>query len=45
MYQWDSLHGEIEVYNKRGVHLNVFDINGYPIKGKGGIKGRRLKID
>ena len=24
-YQWDELHGEIEVYDKRGRHLGVLD--------------------
>jgi hypothetical protein len=23
LYQWDELHGEIEVYNKRGKHVGV----------------------
>lgn len=23
LYTWDSLHGEIEVFNKRGYHLGV----------------------
>jgi Cytotoxic len=25
LYTWDSLHGEIEVYNKRGRHLGAAD--------------------
>lgn len=24
-YTWDALHGEIEVFNKRGKHLGVLD--------------------
>lgn len=24
-YQWDELHGEIEVYDKRGRHLGALD--------------------
>lgn len=24
-YEWDSLHGELEVYNDRGRHLGVLD--------------------
>ena len=29
-YTWDSLHGELEVFNKRGRHLGV----ACPIKGE-----------
>lgn len=25
LYTWDSLHGEIEVYNRRGRHLGAAD--------------------
>ena len=25
LYTWDSLHGEIEVFNSRGVHLGALD--------------------
>ena len=25
LYTWDSLHGEIEVFNKRGKHLGALD--------------------
>jgi hypothetical protein len=25
IYTWDSLHGEVEVFNKRGKHLGVVD--------------------
>lgn len=42
LYQWDSLHGEWEVYNKRGMHLMVQDKNGNRIKGA--IKGRRINL-
>lgn len=24
-YQWDELHGEVEVYNKRGKHLGAME--------------------
>lgn len=41
-YQWDSLHGEVEVYNKRGRHLGVQDANGVLIKEP--IKGRRIDV-
>jgi len=33
IYTWDSLHGEIEVFNKRGRHLGALDpVNGMLIK-------------
>lgn len=33
LYQWDSRHGEIEVYNLRGVHLGAADaVSGELIK-------------
>ena len=42
-YQWDELHGEIEVYNKRGRHLGVLhSITGDKIKEA--IKGRKLDV-
>ena len=40
-YTWDSLHGEVEVFNKRGKHLGVVD----PITGeflKPAVKGRKI---
>jgi hypothetical protein len=41
LYTWDSLHGEIEVFNKRGRHLGVLDaITGNLIKPA--VRGRRL---
>jgi hypothetical protein len=42
IYTWDSLHGEIEVYNRRGKHLGVLDPNGILIKNA--IKGRRIDV-
>ena len=42
LYQWDSLHGEWKVYNKRGMHLMVQDKNGERIKGA--VKGRRINV-
>ena len=38
LYTWDSLHGEIEVYNLRGKHLAVYSPQGVQIKDalKGG---------
>lgn len=42
IYTWDSLHGEIEVFNKRGFHLGVLNPNGDLIKDA--IKGRRIDV-
>lgn len=43
IYTWDSLHGEIEVYNKRGFHLGALDaISGKFIKGA--VKGRKIDV-
>ncbi|EMY5506446.1 colicin E3/pyocin S6 family cytotoxin [Bacillus cereus] len=40
-YTWDSLHGEIEVFNKQGRHLGAADaISGEFIKPA--VKGRKL---
>lgn len=41
-YTWDSLHGEIEVFNKRGKHLGVFSPNGDFIKEP--VKGREIDV-
>jgi len=42
-YTWDSLHGEIEVFNNRGRHLGSADaISGEFIKPP--VKGRRLDV-
>lgn len=41
-YTWDTLHGEAEVFNKRGVHLGVVDpITGLAIKPA--VKGRKIR--
>lgn len=43
LYTWDDLHGEIEVFNKRGFHLGAAD----PITGvvfKPAVKGRRIDV-
>lgn len=43
LYTWDSLHGEIEVFNKRGKHLGVSDPHyGYLIKPS--VKGRKINV-
>jgi len=42
-YTWDSLHGEIEVFNRRGRHMGALD----PIAGtyiKGPERGRTLNV-
>ncbi len=43
IYTWDNLHGEIEVFNKRGKHLGVIE----PIHGtmiKDAVKGRTIDV-
>lgn len=41
-YQWDELHGEIEVYNKLGCHIGALDANGnFKKKAE---KGRKLDV-
>lgn len=43
LYEWDDLHGEIEVYNKQGRHLGALD----PVSGefiKGPVKGRSIEV-
>lgn len=43
IYTWDHLHGEIEVFNKRGQHLGVIDpIHGAIIKEP--VKGRKIDV-
>ena len=42
-YTWDSLHGEVEVFNRRGWHLGAL----HPKTGeliKSAEKGRRLDV-
>jgi len=42
IYEWDRRHKELEVYNKRGVHVGVRDPNtGRWIKPR--VKGRRIE--
>jgi hypothetical protein len=43
LYEWDALHGELEVYNARGDHLGALD----PESGalvKGAVKGRTINV-
>jgi hypothetical protein len=42
LYTWDSLHGEIEVFNSRGYHLGVYDSDGNFIKEA--VKGRKINV-
>lgn len=43
LYTWDSLHGEIEVFNIRGMHLGVLEPqNGMLIKPAK--KGRKIDV-
>lgn len=42
-YTWDSLHGEIEVFNSRGYHTGVIDaVEGKNIKPAK--RGRRINL-
>ena len=41
-YQWDSLHGEWQVYNQLGWHEGVVNENGKRIKNAK--KGRKIKL-
>ena len=44
LYTWDSLHGEIEVFDKNGYHLGSMDaLTGKLIKPA--VKGRRIHHD
>jgi hypothetical protein len=40
LYTWDSLHGEFEVYDRRGNHLGVVDEDG--IATKDPVPGRSI---
>lgn len=43
LFTWDSLHGEIEVFNARGLHLGVLDaVTGRLIKPA--VKGRKIYV-
>jgi hypothetical protein len=42
IYTWDSLHGEIEIFNNRGRHLGVLNPEGDLIKDA--IKGRTIYV-
>jgi hypothetical protein len=43
IFTWDSLHGEVEVFDRRGMHLGALD----PVTGelvKEPVKGRRINV-
>lgn len=43
LWEWDSLHGHIEGYNRRGRHVGVFDaVTGQRIAEA--VKGRRIDV-
>lgn len=43
LYTWDSLHGEVEVFTRRGHHLGALDVtHGHQIKPA--VKGRRIDV-
>ncbi|MCL2087465.1 MAG: colicin E3/pyocin S6 family cytotoxin [Oscillospiraceae bacterium] len=42
-YTWDGLHGEIEVFNKRGCQIMIYDANGN-LKNKPFKKGRKIDV-
>jgi hypothetical protein len=43
LYTWDSLHGEIEVFNAQGLHLGVLDaVTGRMTKTA--VRGRKIDV-
>ena len=42
IYTWDALHGEFEVFNKRGRHLGTVDENG--VYSKSPVAGRVIDV-
>jgi len=43
IYTWDALHGEVEVFNRRGRHLGVLDaVSGELIKPP--VPGRTIDV-
>lgn len=43
LYEWDSLHGHVEGYDKRGWHIGVFDGTTGRMIGPA-VKGRRIDV-
>jgi len=42
IYTWDGLHGEVEVFNKRGRHIAVYDCDENLIKPA--VKSRKIDV-
>ncbi|GGJ88962.1 hypothetical protein GCM10010123_18180 [Pilimelia anulata] len=43
LYEWDALHGHVEVYNRRGRHMGVLDaVTGVTV-GEA-VPGRRIDV-
>lgn len=43
LYTWDELHGEIEVFTRRGIHLGAADaVTGVVFKQA--VKGRKIDV-
>ena len=42
-YEWDELHGDIEVYNSRGKHIGVLNSDGSPSTKKA-VAGRTIDV-
>lgn len=43
LYEWDELHGELEVYNEQGKHQGVVEPYGGTLI-KGAVKGRKIDV-
>jgi hypothetical protein len=43
LYEWDSLHGEVEVYTKLGKHVNILNADGSQ-STKRAVKGRTINV-
>jgi Cytotoxic len=43
IYEWDSLHGELEVYDSRGHHLGAADAESGELI-KPAVRGRRIDV-
>ena len=43
LWEWDSLHGHVEGYNRRGWHIGVFDAESGERIGEA-VKGRRIDV-
>lgn len=43
LFEWDELHGEIEVYTKKGFHIGAMTPQG-EMKENSVIKGRKIDV-